>query len=81
MTDLEYLSANKPVESRHFGQYLKGCDHINCIKGPFTQYYKNSEFGTPTAAFSLAILPRDNNILCYVLDTNIKLITENIYRY
>ena len=69
------------MEYSNFSQSLKVPKWVNCIKGEFAQYYKNSAFDILTDPFVDDNLPITNRFLWYILYLFIKNITDNIYHY
>ena len=70
-----------PEKLSNFDQYLKRPNRVNCIKGLFSQYNKNSAFGILDAPFNSANLQIKTRFIRYVLTPAIKTFSDNIYCY
>ena len=64
-----------------FGQYLKGPDGVNQVKGAFSQYVKTINFGFVTAPIPCNNLPRKIRVFQSVLAPSMKNISDNINPY
>ena len=70
-----------PEKLSNFDQYLKRPNRVNCIKGLFSQYNKNSAFGILDAPFNSANLQIKTRFIRYVLTPSIKTFSDNMYCY